>query len=47
MNFQKVPMSKASGDFPISGEALDPLLLQSRDFLKQLPPPFPLKTLRR
>ena len=47
MDFQKVPMSKAPGDFLISLEALKPLPLQSRDVPKQLPPPFPLKTLRR
>jgi len=47
MGFQKVPLSKAPGDFLIPLEALKPLPLQSRDVLKQLPPPFPLKTLRR
>jgi hypothetical protein len=45
-SFRKVPR-KAPGDFLIPLEALNPLPLQSRDFLKQLVPPFPLKALRR
>ena len=40
--FRKVP-TKAPGDFLIPLEALSPLPLQSRDVVKQLPPPFPLK----
>ena len=45
-SFRKVP-TKAPEDFLIPLEALSPLPLQSRDVLKQLPPPFPLKALRR
>ena len=43
-SFRKVP-TKAPGDFLIPLEALK--LLQSRDVLKQLSPPFPFKALRR
>ena len=44
MDFQKVPMTKAPGDFLISLEALNPL--QSQDVMKQLSPPLPLWNLK-
>ena len=44
-SFQKVPLLRTQGNFFVPLGTLD--ALQSRDVLKQLPPPFPLKTLRR
>ena len=43
-NFRKVP-TKAPGDFLTPLDALK--AIQRQDVLKQLPPPFPLKALRR